>query len=83
MHNVYGLFDVQEGRQHVFAAPGEQSAKDAVAAFLVANFDKFFTPTQKEQADKLQSVISETTSLDELKSALVGWDFVLEMVQVV
>ena len=81
-HKVYALHDIQDNRLHMFAAPSEQLDKDAVAAFLVKNESIFFTPTQTEQADKLQSVISETTSLNELKSALVGWDFQLEMIQV-
>ena len=81
-YKVFSLYDSQEHELCMFTAPIEQLDKDVVAAFLVKNESKFFNSEQKKQADKLQSVISETTSLDELKSALVGWDFQLEMIQV-
>ena len=79
---VFALYDVQENRLHMFVANAEQAENDTVNRFIAANVDEFFTTSNLEQAEKLQSVISETTSTDELKSALVGWDFQLEMIQV-
>ena len=89
MKTVYSIFDVQESEHHMFATDSEVLAKDAVMAFLEKIKDKvFYSSDPQSQAlndetfKNLQTLISATTSIEELSEALVGYDFRLAMLQV-
>lgn len=73
----------------MFATDSEVLAKDAVMAFLEKIKDKvFYSSDTQSQAfndetfKNLQTLISATTSIEELSEALVGYDFRLAMLQV-
>ena len=89
MKTVYSIFDMQEVEHHMFASDSEVPAKDAVMAFLEKIKDKVFYSSDKqsqafndETFKRLQSLISATTSIEELSEALVGYDFRLATLQV-
>lgn len=89
MKTVYSIFDVQESEHHMFATDSEVPAKDAVMAFLEKIKDKVFASSDPqsqavndETFKRLQSLISATTSIEELSEALFGYDFLLATLQV-
>lgn len=89
MKIVYSIFDMQELEHHMFATDSEVLAKDAVMAFLekikgnvFASSDPQSQALNDETFKNLQTLISATTSIEELSEALVGYDFRLAMLQV-
>lgn len=89
MKIVYSIFDMQELEHHMFATDSEVLAKDAVMAFLekikgnvFASSDPQSQALNDETFKNLQTLISATTSIEELSEALVGYDFQLAMLQV-
>ncbi|QEG07846.1 hypothetical protein Mangalitsa_044 [Escherichia phage Mangalitsa] len=89
MKTVYSIFDMQELEHHMFATDSEVLAKDAVMAFLekikgnvFASSDPQSQALNDETFKSLQSLISATTSIEELSEALVGYDFRLATLQV-
>lgn len=89
MKTVYSIFDTQELEHHMFATDSEVLAKDAVMAFLekikgnvFASSDPQSQAINDETFKNLQTLISATTSIEELSEALVGYDFQLAMLQV-
>lgn len=73
----------------MFATNSEVLAKDAVMAFLekikgnvFASSDPQSQALNDETFKNLQTLISATTSIEELSEALVGYDFQLAMLQV-
>lgn len=89
MKIVYSIFDMQESEHHIFATDSEVLAKDAVMAFLEKIKGKVFASSDPqsqafndETFKNLQTLISATTSIEELSEVLVGYDFQLAMLQV-
>ena len=89
MKTVYSIFDVQESEHHMFATDSEVLAKDAVIAFLEKIKDKVFylsdpqsQALNEETFKNIQTLISATTSIEELSEVLVEYDFRLAMLQV-
>ncbi len=89
MQTVYSIFDMQESGHHMFATDSEVLAKDAVMAFLEKIKDKVFylSDTQSQAHNdeifkNLQTLVSATTSIEELSEVLVGYDIQLAMLQV-
>ena len=89
MKTVYSIFDMQELEHHMFAADSEVLAKDAVIAFFEKIKDKIFylSDTQSQALNdetfkNIQTLISATTSIEELSEVLVGYDLQLAMLQV-
>lgn len=89
MKIVYSIFDMQELEHHMFATDSEVLAKDAVMAFLekikgnvFASSDPQSQALNDETFKNLQTLISATTSIEELSEALVEYDFQLAMLQV-
>ena len=89
MKTVYSIFDMQELEHHMFAADSEVLAKDAVIAFFEKIKDKIFylSDTQSQALNdetfkNFQTLISATTSIEELSEVLVGYDLQLAMLQV-
>ena len=89
MQNVYSIFDMQELEHYMFAADSKVLAKDSVMAFLEKIKDKVFASSDPqsqafndETFKNIQTLISATTSIEELSEALVGYDFRLAMLQV-
>ena len=89
MKTVYSIFDMQELEHHMFATDSEILAKDAVMAFLEKIKDKVFylSDTQSQALNdetfkNIQTLISATTSIEELSEVLVGYDLQLAMLQV-
>ena len=89
MKTVYSIFDMQEVEHHMFASDSEVPAKDAVMAFLEKIKDKVFSSSDPqsqafndETFKNIQTLISATTSIEELSEALVGYDFRLATLQV-
>ena len=82
MKTVYSIFDMQELEHHMFAADSEVPAKDAVMAFLEKKVFASSDPQNDETFKNIQTLISATTSIEELSEALVGYDFRLAMLQV-
>ena len=89
MKTVYSIFDMQELEHHMFAADSEVLAKDAVIAFFEKIKDKVFylSDTQSQALNdetfkNIQTLISATTSIEELSEVLVGYDLQLAMLQV-
>lgn len=73
----------------MFATDSEVLAKDAVMAFLekikgnvFASSDPQSQALNDETFKNLQTLISATTSIEELSEALVEYDFQLAMLQV-
>lgn len=73
----------------MFATDSEVLAKDAVVAFLEKIKDKVFAlsdPQSQALNDEtfknIQTLISATTSIEELSEVLVGYDLQLAMLQV-
>lgn len=89
MKTVYSIFDMQELEHHMFATDSEVLAKDAVMAFLekikgnvFASSDPQSQALNDETFKNIQTLISATTSIEELSEALVEYDFQLAMLQV-
>ena len=89
MKTVYSIFDMQELEHHMFATDSEILAKDAVMAFLEKIKGKVFASSDPqsqalndETFKNIQTLISATTSIEELSEVLVGYDFRLAMLQV-
>ena len=89
MKTVYSIFDMQELEHHMFATDSEVLAKDAVMAFLekikgnvFASSDPQSQALNDETFKNIQTLISATTSIEELSEALVEYDFRLAMLQV-
>lgn len=89
MQTVYSIFDMQESEHHMFATDSEVPAKDAVMAFLekikgnvFASSDPQSQALNDETFKSLQTLISATSSFEELSEALVEYDFRLAMLQV-
>lgn len=89
MKTVYSIFDVHESEHHMFATDSEVLAKDAVIAFLEKIKDKvsYLSDTQSQALNdetfkNIQTLISATTSIEELSEVLVGYDLQLAMLQV-
>ena len=89
MKTVYSIFDVQESEHHMFATDSEVLAKDAVIAFFEKIKDKIFylSDTQSQALNdetfkNIQTLISATTSIEELSEVLVGYDLHLATLQV-
>lgn len=89
MKIVYSIFDMQELEHHMFATDSEVLAKDAVMAFLekikgnvFASSDPQSQALNDETFKNIQTLISATTSIEELSEVLVGYDFQLAMLQV-
>ncbi len=89
MKTVYSIFDMQELEHHMFATDSEVLAKDAVMAFLekikgnvFASSDPQSQALNDETFKSLQTLISATSSFEELSEALVEYDFRLAMLQV-
>lgn len=89
MKTVYSIFDVHESEHHMFATDSEVLAKDAVIAFLEKIKDKvcYLSDTQSQALNEeifknIQTLISATTSIEELSEVLVGYDLHLAMLQV-
>lgn len=89
MKIVYSIFDMQELEHHMFATDSEVLAKDAVMAFLekikgnvFASSDPQSQALNDETFKSLQTLISATSSFEELSEALVEYDFRLAMLQV-
>lgn len=78
--NVVSLFDVHEQRQHMFAVDESILIKDAVMAFLEKTSEHF--GLDKADIQNLQTQISASTSMEDLSSILVGFDFLFAMLQV-
>lgn len=73
----------------MFATNSEVLAKDAVMAFLekikgnvFASSDPQSQALNDETFKNIQTLISATTSIEELSEVLVGYDFQLAMLQV-
>ena len=89
MKTVYSIFDMQELEHHMFATDSEVLAKYAVMAFLekikgnvFASSDPQSQALNDETFKNIQTLISATTSIEELSEALVGYDFRLAVLQV-
>ena len=89
MKIVYSIFDMQELEHHMFATDSEVLAKDAVMAFLekikgnvFASSDPQSQALNDETFKNIQTLISATTSIEELSEVLVGYDLQLAMLQV-
>lgn len=89
MKTVYSIFDMQELEHHMFATDSEVLAKDAVMAFLEKIKGNVFASSNPqsqalndEAFKNIQTLISATTSIEELSEALFGYDFHLAMLQV-
>lgn len=88
MKTVYSIFDMQELEHHMFATDSEVLAKDAVMAFLekikgnvFASSDPQSQALNDETFKNIQTLISATTSIEELSEVLVGYDFQLATLQ--
>lgn len=79
--NVYALFDRQEMKQNMFSAPETVLAKDAVMAFFEKNMTSLFGG-ESEYFKTMQSLISQSDSIESLSAVLVGHDFDFAMLQV-
>lgn len=81
-HNIYSVFDRNDGRLYQFAALETVLAKDAVLAFMEENASALFGTdiTTKELAMRQ---VSETDSIESLTSVLIDWEMDFNLIQIV
>lgn len=80
-HNVYAVFDRNDGRLYQFAALETVLAKDAVLAFMEENASALFG-TDIATKELAMSQVSETDSIESLTSVLIDWEMEFNLIQV-
>lgn len=81
-HNVYAVFDRNDGRLYQFAALETVLAKDAVLAFLEENASALFG-TDIATKELAMRQVSETDSIESLTSVLIDWEMDFNLIQIV
>lgn len=81
-HNVYAVFDRNDGRLYQFAALETVLAKDAVLAFLEENASALFG-TDIATKELAMRQVSETDSIESLTSVLKDWELDFNLIQIV
>ena len=81
-HNVYAVFDRNDGRLYQFAALETVLAKDAVLAFLEENASALFG-TDIATKELAMRQVSETDSIESLTSVLKDWEMEFNIIQIV
>ena len=80
-HNVYAVFDRNDGRLYQFAALETVLAKDAVLAFMEENASALFG-TDIATKELAMRQVSETDSIESLTSVLIDWEMEFNLIQV-
>lgn len=81
-HNVYAVFDRNDGRLYQFAALETVLAKDAVLAFMEENTSALFG-TDIATKELAMRQVSETGSIESLTSVLIDWEMDFNLIQIV
>lgn len=81
-HNVYAVFDRNDGRLYQFAALETVLAKDAVLAFMEENASALFG-TDIATKELAMRQVSETDSIESLTSVLIDWEMDFNLIQIV
>lgn len=82
-HNVYAVFDRNDGRLYQFAAlETVVFAKNAVLAFLEENASALFG-TDIATKELAMRQVSETYSIESLTSVLKDWELDFNLIQIV
>ena len=81
-HNVYAVFDRNDGRLYQFAALETVLAKDAVLAFMEENASALFG-TDIATKELAMRQVSETYSIESLTSVLIDWEMDFNLIQIV
>lgn len=81
-HNVYAVFDRNDGRLYQFAALETVLAKDAVLAFMEENASALFG-TDIATKELAMRQVSETDSIESLTSILIDWEMDFNLIQIV
>lgn len=84
-HNVYAVFDGNEGRLYQFAALETMLAKDAVLVFMEENASALFGSgaAQVEAKEMAMRQVSDTDSIESLTSVLKDWEMEFNIIQIV
>lgn len=84
-HNVYAVFDRNDGRLYQFAALETVLAKDAVLAFMEENASALFGSgaAQVEAKEMAMRQVSDTDSIESLTSVLIDWEMDFNLIQIV
>ena len=80
-HNVYAVFDRNDGRLYQFAALETVLAKDAVLSFLEENASALFG-TDIATKELAMRQVSETDSIESLTSVLKDWELDFNLIQI-
>jgi hypothetical protein len=81
-HNVYAVFDRNDGKVYQFAALETVLAKDAVLAFMEENASALFG-TDTDTKELAMRQVSETDSIESLTSVLIDWEMDFNLIQIV
>lgn len=82
-HNVFAIYDNNDGKLYQFAALETTLAKDAVLAFMEENSSALFGGGSSQNTkESCMTQISKTDSIESLIEALNAWDFNFNLIQI-
>ena len=81
-HNVYAVYDSNDGKLYQFAALETTLAKDAVLAFMEEKSSALFG-SDSSTKESCMTQVSKTDSIESLTEVLNAWDFSFNLIQIV
>lgn len=82
VHNVFAVYDNNDGKLYQFAAPETVLAKDAVLAFMEENSSALFGCGVASSKESCMTQVSKTDSIESLTAALSAWEFAFNIIQI-